>query len=136
MDISYILPASKLARLEESNPGMDTDDNKTNNEGEMDDNIKEHFLGMHTIYHISQFYTIGYYLPVSTLIEPTDELLVRVKSDKFISALKDEMLENPTRDVQPLLCIVRLKDDEEFDESFKEGYMYETIGGNCTTTTF
>ena len=40
------------------------------------------------------------------------------------------MLENPTRDVQPLLCIVRLKDDEEFDESFKEGYMYETIGGN------
>ena len=67
---------------------------------------------------------------MSTLIEPPDELLVRVKSDKFISALKEEMLENPTRDVQPLLCIVRLKDDEEFDESLKEGYMYETIGGN------
>ena len=51
------------------------------------------------------------------------------------------MLENPTRDVQPLLCIVRLKDDEEFDESFKEGCMYENnwwqqLKGGCTTTTF
>jgi hypothetical protein len=31
--------------------------------------------------------------------------------------------------VQPLLCIVKLK-DEDFDEKLKEGYMYETIGGN------
>lgn len=67
---------------------------------------------------------------MSTLVEPPEELLVRAKSDKFINALKEEMLENPTRDVQPLLCIVRLKDDEEFDEKLKEGYMYETIGGN------
>ena len=47
-----LLPASKRARLEETNSGMDTDNSKTYNEGEMDDNIKEHFLGMRTIYHI------------------------------------------------------------------------------------
>lgn len=73
----------------------------------------------------------GYYLlPVSTLIEPPEQLLVRAKSDKFIDSLKEEMLENPTRDVQPLLCIVKLKDEDDFDEKLKEGYMYETIGGN------
>ena len=71
----------------------------------------------------------SYNIPVSTLVEPPNELLVRVKSEKFIDALKDEMLENPTRDVQPLLCIVRLKDGEAFDEKLK-GYIYETTGGN------
>ena len=40
------------------------------------------------------------------------------------------MLENPTCDVQPMLCVVRLKEDEEFDGKLKEGYIYETIGGN------
>ena len=64
------------------------------------------------------------------MVEPPEELLVREKSEKFIGSLKEEMLENPTRDVQPLLCIVRLKPDEEFDEKLKQGYMYETIGGN------
>ena len=38
--------------------------------------------------------------------------------------------ENPTGDGQPLLCIVRLKDKQEFDENVKEGYIYETLGGN------
>lgn len=64
------------------------------------------------------------------MIEPPKDLLVREKSTKFIESLKEEMLENPTRDVQPLLCIVRLKNDEEFEEKLKEGYIYETIGGN------
>jgi hypothetical protein len=74
---------------------------------------------------------IGYFLlPVSVLNEPSEEILLRAKSDVFIDVLKDEMLENPTRDVQPLLCIVRLKDGEEFDENVKEAYSYETIGGN------
>ena len=78
-----------------------------------------------------QYYYIGYYLlPVSILVEPPDELLVRVKNEKFIHSLKQEMMENPTGDVQPLLCVVRLKDDEEFDETLKEGYIYETLGGN------
>ena len=41
-----------------------------------------------------------------------------------------EILGNSTSDVQPLLCIVRLKPDEEYDEKLKEGYIYETISGN------
>lgn len=67
---------------------------------------------------------------MSTLNEPPKELLLRLKNETFIDVLKEEMLENPTRDVQPLLCIVRLKNGEEFDENIKEGYTYETIGGN------
>lgn len=67
---------------------------------------------------------------MSTLNEPPEELLVRSKSDTFIEALKEEMLENPTRDVQPLLCLVRLNDGEDFDDKVKEGYSYDTIGGN------
>jgi hypothetical protein len=73
----------------------------------------------------------GYYLlPVSTLVEPPEELLVRVKSEVFIDALKREIIENATRDVQPLLCLVRLKEGEEYDDRIKEAYIYETIGGN------
>jgi DNA repair exonuclease SbcCD nuclease subunit len=67
---------------------------------------------------------------VSSLVEPSEELLVRSKSEVFIDALKKEMIENATRDVQPLLCLVRLKDEEEYDEKVKEAYVYETIGGN------
>ena len=63
-------------------------------------------------------------------MEPPEELLVRAKSEVFIDSLKKEMVQNPTADVQPLLCLVRLKSDEEFDEKIKEGYIYDTIGGN------
>lgn len=48
----------------------------------------------------------------------------------FIDALKKKMTENATRDVQPLLCIVRLNEDQVFDENIKEAFVYETIGGN------
>ena len=61
------------------------------------------------------------------MVEPPEKLLVREKSEKFIGSLKEEMLENPTRDVQPLLCIVRLKPDEEFDEKLKQGYMRQLV---------
>ena len=64
------------------------------------------------------------------MIEPPEEQLVRTKSEKFIYSLKEEMLENPSCDVQSRLCVVRLKDDEDFDKKLKEGYMYKTIGGN------
>ena len=77
--------------------------------------MKVYFLGKHIILSLQvrilknsgKYDNLGYYLlPVSTLIEPPEELLVRAKSDKFIDSLKEEMLENPTHDVQPLLCIV------------------------------
>ena len=41
-----------------------------------------------------------------------------------------EMIENPTGDVQPILCVVYLKEGHEFDPERKEGYKYTTIGGN------
>ena len=69
-------------------------------------------------------------LPVSSLFEPPEQLLVRDKSDVFVEVLKKEMVANPIGDVQPLLCIVRLKEGEKFDGALKEGYKYYTIGGN------
>jgi len=48
-------------------------------------------------------------LPVSCLIEPPDELLVRKTSQGFIEGLKAEMMDNPTADMQPILALVRLK---------------------------
>lgn len=47
-----------------------------------------------------------------------------------MEALKAEIKTNVTADVQPIVCILSLKDDENFDPSMKEGYFYETIGGN------
>ena len=46
-------------------------------------------------------------LPVSSLIEPPEKLLVRETSKSFIDGLKAEMLENPTSDVQPILAVVQ-----------------------------
>ena len=69
-------------------------------------------------------------LPISTLAEPPDPLLVRETSRAFIDSLKQEMLHNPISDVQPILCMVNLKEGDRFEERFKEGYVYQTIGGN------
>ena len=41
-------------------------------------------------------------------IEPLDELLVRDKSRKHVEALKVEIQNNPTADVQPIVCILSL----------------------------
>ena len=57
-------------------------------------------------------------------------MLVRDKSEKFIESLKREMVENPTANVQPILCMVKLKEGEEFATNIKEAYQYYTIGGN------
>ena len=69
-------------------------------------------------------------LPINTLIEPPDPLLVRKTSRAFIDSLKQEMLLNPISDVQPILCMVCLKEGDEFAERYKEAYKYQTIGGN------
>ena len=67
---------------------------------------------------------------MTSLIEPPPSLVIREKSDKFIKALKKEMLSNPTADVQPLLCIVQLQDGQGFSPNIKEALKYYTIGGN------
>ena len=69
-------------------------------------------------------------LPISSLVGPPDPLLIRNTNKEFIRSLKQEMLKNPTTDVQPILCLVSLKDGETFIERYKEGYKYHTIGGN------
>ena len=40
------------------------------------------------------------------------------------------MLSNPTKDVAPIIGVVRLRCDEIFDKDHPETYVYETIGGN------
>ena len=69
-------------------------------------------------------------LPVTSLIEPSDDLLVRDKNSQHIQALKKEIQCNLTTDVQPMVCIVRKNEGEKYDPKLKEGYLYETIGGN------
>ena len=69
-------------------------------------------------------------LPVMSLQEPPDDLLVREVNTAVVSSLKIEMQDNPCNDVQPLLCVVQLKADESFNKQHKEGYYYHTIGGN------
>ena len=83
-----------------------------------------------TLHYIIYIHTGVYMLPVSSLVEPSDDLLVRDKNVQHIEALKKEIQTNPTTDVQPMLCIVRMKGDDKFDPKLKEGYLFETIGGN------
>ena len=69
-------------------------------------------------------------LPVMLLYEPSDAALIREKDSLFLSSLKKEMMENPINDVQPILCVVNLPENTEFQPSLKEGYTYQSIGGN------
>lgn len=69
-------------------------------------------------------------LPVSSLVEPPPNILLRGKNEPFIESLMKEMIENPTGDVQPILCVSDLNDGQEFDPERREGYKYTTTGGN------
>ena len=92
-----------------------------------------HAVVAHKYYFIKSviIFILGYYmLPVRSLQEPPRELLVRDRNPQMVSLLKQEMLSNPFGDVQPILCIVQLKENEPFDSKLKEAYFYLTIGGN------
>lgn len=69
-------------------------------------------------------------LKVSSLKEPPSELLVRERNNAMVAALKLEMLENPCNDVTPILCIVKMTENESFNKTLKDSYHYITIGGN------
>ncbi|XP_065901830.1 uncharacterized protein [Dysidea avara] len=79
---------------------------------------------------ISPYHQGHFVLPVKCLECPPEEWLVRNCSDTIVKQLKQEMLKNACTDVQPILCIVHLKDGEIFQANMKEGYKYFTIGGN------
>lgn len=51
-------------------------------------------------------------LPVSSLKEPPPNVL-----EPFTESLMKKMIENPTGDVQPILCVVELNDGNEFDRT-------------------
>ncbi|KAL5509182.1 hypothetical protein EMCRGX_G004500 [Ephydatia muelleri] len=68
-------------------------------------------------------------IPVTCLLSPDKEYMVREADEKFIECLKHEMLENRTCDVAPIVATVRLS-DEQFDMKHPEAYTYDTIGGN------
>ena len=78
------------------------------------------------LYHVSGNFT----LPIKCLEPPPEEWLVRECSKSVVDQLKQEMVDNTCIDVQPILCIVKLKRDEAFNSLMKEGYKYYTIGGN------
>ena len=99
---------------------------------------------------ILNFKFTGYYtLPVSCLIEPQPTRLLRPVDDLFVESLKSAMKANPSTDAAPIVGLVLLDEgesaadhnviqklinrhfiDETFDESKKEMYHYETLGGN------
>ena len=70
-------------------------------------------------------------LPVSCLIEPQAARQIRPPDENFVQMLKQEMLDNPTLDVAPIIALVILSENEEFSPSHAEAYKYETIG-ECT----
>ena len=84
-----------------------------------------------TIYSILFFCLSGNFnIPVSRLLSPGKEYLIREADEKFIECLKHEMVQNRTCDVAPIVVTVRLSDDEQFDIKHLEAYTYDTIGGN------
>ena len=68
-------------------------------------------------------------VPVSCLVSPKKEHMVREPDHNFIACLKNEMMLNKTNEVAPIIGIVQLH-DEQFDPKHPEAFVYETIGGN------
>ena len=67
---------------------------------------------------------------MTLLIEPARTRLLRKIDPLFVETLKDAMKKNPSSDSAPIVCLVRLKEDEEFDDTKSHTYEYETIDGN------
>lgn len=67
---------------------------------------------------------------MTCLIEPVPNRLLRPVDPVFVGTLKSHMKRNPSRDVTPIVGLVQLADGEEFQESRKDTYLYETLGGN------
>ena len=82
--------------------------------------------------HLSYFsaYSGNFNTPVTCLLPPDKEYLMRKADEKFIECLKHDMLQNRTCDVAPIVVTVRLSDDEQFDIKHPEAYTYDSIGGN------
>ena len=76
------------------------------------------------------FLTGLFTVPVKCLIEPRKSRLIRDPNMEYVAALKEEMINNPTSNVAPLIGVVHLKEDEPFDKKHPEAYVYEVIGGN------
>ena len=92
------------------------------------------FLLVYT-YHpllISLLYLVSgnFTLPIKCLEPPPEEWLVRGCSKSIVDQLKQEMVDHTCTDVQPILCVIKLKKDETFNYLMEEGYKYYTIGGN------
>lgn len=81
-----------------------------------------------------RMHTGQFNLPIGCLMKPKDSHLVRQVDRLFVDALKTEMLANPTTDVAPMVALLRLRKDEEFDHLHPEAYTYETLGGNNSRT--
>lgn len=80
---------------------------------------------------IYSVFLLGYYvLPVSCLVEPSPARLLRQVDEIFVESLKTAMKKNPSTDVAPIVGLVVLPEGEKFQESLKESYQYETLGGN------
>ena len=67
---------------------------------------------------------------MSLLIEPAQTRLLRKVDKFFVERLKAAMLENPSSDSAPIVALVQLDDEQEFDPDKSHTYAYETIGGN------
>lgn len=69
-------------------------------------------------------------IPVSCLVQPKPQRLLREPDELFIASLKMEMVSNPLPLVTPIPALVRLKKGEVFDKNNVNSYVYEAIGGN------
>ena len=72
------------------------------------------------------FFTGLFNIPVKCLIEPHASRLVHDPNLKYVKALKDEMLNNPTSNVAPLIQAVIITDSVE---SYQTVYITEGTSG-------
>ena len=79
---------------------------------------------------VAQSFAGCFEVPVSCLKAPGAGRCLREPDPLFTSNLKKEIVENPTKLVSPIVGLVCLKPDEQYDHRHANSYMYETIGGN------
>lgn len=71
-----------------------------------------------------------YEIPVYCLKGPSESCCLRESDRVFIDKLKEEMQENPTKLVSPIVGLVSVNHGEKYDSRHPHSYVYETISGN------
>lgn len=73
-------------------------------------------------------------LPVTCLVQPEKQRLIRSLDEKFLANLKEQILNDPSGPGVPPVACNCLDVQQDYSERLRDVYKYEVLGGHHTST--